>query len=118
MSTEKEFRSRVVRQLADMVALHLFGDGGPIAGILLEELAERTGYRENLVQNSLIDIPWWEDIPAMAQAAGLQLGVSLRSPNGKEVTFYPEYNFDKRDEAPLEANAVVRTQNQKGHSKR
>jgi hypothetical protein len=118
MSGEKEFRGRVVRQLADMVALHLFGDGGPIAGILLQELAERTGYREAIVQNRLIDVPWWEDVPAMVQAAGLQLGVSLRSPNGKEVTFYPEYNFDKRDEAPLEASALVRTHNQKGHSQR
>lgn len=91
--------------MAEMVANYLLQEGGPLHGISDEELGERTGFAPRVARQRVVGCPWWDDVPSMVQAAKLELGISLRGANGREVTFYPESNFHQKAPESLEAKA-------------
>jgi len=48
------------------------------------------------VSKSVLGVPWWSDIPEIAESASLDIGLVVRDQKGNEVTFWPSENLSDR----------------------
>jgi len=79
-------RKRIVDHLARMLIqylhVHVFKD------MTADEMARRAG-----INSSVVNVPWWQDVPEICEAASLDVGLVIRDRKGNEVTLWPAENF-------------------------
>ncbi len=106
----KQVTDALGRMLRDYLVSHVYKDLDA-AGV-----AQRIG-----IGPSIFSLPWWQDIPSIVEAVGLDLGLALRDRKGNEVTFFPEENLGTPAREPKVAakDYTVATESKVGfHSKR
>ena len=65
-------------------------------GISGQEVAKRL----DLVPAATITCPWWQDIPAICKALGVDIGLTIRDSKGNEMVIWPsEENFSQAHQA-------------------
>lgn len=85
----KSISESVAKMLVHYLQSKVFPELGP------KELAERTG-----ITQSVINVPWFQDIPEICEGAGLDIGLTVRDAKGHEVTFWPPENFSEGYQPP------------------
>jgi len=99
-----ERRKRIVDHLARMLVqwlnIHAFKD------LTVEEMSRRIG-----LTVSVANVPWWTDIPEICEAAGLDIGLTVRDAKGNEVTFWPSENFGDKPKVSKVAGKKVESLN-------
>lgn len=91
-----ERRKAIAESLSKMLLHYLQNKIFP--GMDHKALSERTG-----ITQSVLSVPWWQDIPEICEGAGLDLGITVRDAKGHEVTFWPSENFSEGYRLPKTA---------------
>ncbi len=78
----KQVTDALGRMMRDYLMVHVF------KGMSEDDAAKRMG-----VGAHIFKVPWWQDVPQIAESAGLDLGIALRDRKGNEVTLFPEENL-------------------------
>lgn len=88
-----DLRKKVSNMLAQMLCDYLLTTLFPDMSIT--EMSKRLNLSETIVNT-----PWWGDIPELAERSGLNLGLVLRDAKGNEVTLFPADNFSQLQREP------------------
>ncbi len=79
-------RKRIVDHIARMFVHYLETKVFP--DLELDDVVSRLGVSKNV-----FTVPWWADIPEIAESASLDIGLIVRDQKGNEVTFWPSENL-------------------------
>ena len=83
-----ERRSRILNHLARMLVRHLTDHAYKDKSA--DEIVKRLG-----IGKSVLNCPWWTDVPEICDAASLDIGLAIRDSKGHEVTLWPAENFSE-----------------------
>jgi hypothetical protein len=83
-----ERRTRILNHLARMLVRHLMDHAYKDKSV--DEVIKRLG-----LGKSVLNCPWWTDVPEICDAASLDIGLAIRDSKGHEVTLWPAENFSE-----------------------
>jgi len=85
-------RAAVGRKASEMVIDYFLRT--EFAGLDVEQLVERTGFSRHIAESMLeMKNLMFQDVLQACEATGIDIGLTIRLQDGREVTFFPSQNF-------------------------